>query len=299
MTSTDNQSTFGYWYGPHDQIPITTGTIYHLYYEAFSDVEDPEKVPYVRFRTNTQDYQQADYIVLPSVNGAEQSPTTTPRVYELIIDPPDGSEFFKMSCDLVNFDEDDAVTATIFLDAVMLEETCLTDDFFMNPTSVMTYDFTTSALGWTTSTCDGAYIEPKFSWSTGALNITSCYNDDVFGYWRSNSSDLLIEAGKFYRMQYTVKSNLEDRHEVTKFRLRVNLLPEWAARLLISESFGSALNSPTIDNPITYSLYFLPPPEAVGTYMYLAFDMVNFGLFDEPNQTISLEHVQVDSFDLP
>ena len=96
----------------------------------------------------------------------------------------------------------------------------------------------------------------------------------------------------------TTSDELTGGEVVPEFRLRANLENEWAARVMEVYSVGTAENSPT-QTAKTYDYYFYPPQEAAGQYLYLSFDMINFGAIDVPNATLSLESVIVESFDVP
>ena len=201
-----------------------------------------------------------------------------------------------MSFDMINFDSEDSMTGSFYLDAVTLEP--LSEEIFTTPTFVQDYAFTTSTQGWTSFTYPAIFNAPSFLYTSQALTITCTTNTELFGFWQS-LAEISVVSNALYRIQATVSSDQADAVQVPQIRLRVNLQNEWAAQVMVVESLGTAANSPAAPGSKTYAYYFTPPPEAVGGMMYLSFDIINFLGDDAPDATCALEMVTIERFDLP
>ena len=100
-----------------------------------------------------------------------------------------------------------------------------------------------------------------------------------------------------YIATFTVETDLAipDRADVPTFRCRLNEASLHAGSYVVVESGTTGANSPTVGAPLTYIVYFAPPPVANGKGLLTSFDFVNFSESDKPNATLKLKALTIDT----
>jgi hypothetical protein len=306
ITATNNKDNFGFWQSSPDAVPVVADHLYVAQYRVSSDVDDPQESPQIRLRLNSQNIQQADYLVIESSGDGGYSPTAEGKDYLVYFVPPssalgqpeDLDDMF-MAIDLVNFNPQDAPFATTSLDSVVVRRIAL--DKLPQAETIRTYTFDRSTEGWQFVTVPDCFSTPRSGRSNGALQITATNNKDNFGYWFVLANDIHIEANKLYRGRFTVSTNITDKSKVPTVRCRLSSSNFQATRALEIMSGTDGANSPG-QNATTYDVYFLPPQHLVGTPddgLIIAFDMMNFTPQDSPSATVSLHSVSLQSLDIP
>ena len=129
ITATDNTNNFGFWASPSDNIHTAQGKLYNIEFTVRSDTTEPERVPDLRLRVNTSDWQAYVAQVITSCHNADESPTIAPRNYSLYFYIPqltsDTSPDLSCAFELMNFDTANSPTASLYLDRVTVYETSL------------------------------------------------------------------------------------------------------------------------------------------------------------------------------
>jgi|GEM_PF-563383 len=113
---------YGYWESPY--IAFTPGTVYRVLFTLKSNRESPVNVPMCRLRVNSGNNQKGAFLVIDSTDDGDSSPTTTPKLYQLIFTPPtsSSSKGLTISFDLVNIGTKDDPTIWIYLEQVDIEK---------------------------------------------------------------------------------------------------------------------------------------------------------------------------------
>jgi hypothetical protein len=305
LVAQDNIGTFGYWSSEEDALQAMANCLYRIKWTVATDVTDPLQVPQARLRVNSQNLQQADALVVSSVGDGSYAPTPEGRTYEMYFVPPESclgkpedQDDLVLSFDILNFDPNDAANGSLMLDEVAV------DAFHFStldtPVALKTWDFNTDANGWAFGS-SASYAPPLSTSGAGALWLTAQSNTNTFGFWSGPSDQVLIEAGKLYRLRFTVTTDVTFLEQVPQLRLRAFSEDFQATIAKVISSVTGAEMSPTPQGR-TYDLYFYPPQSLVGTdadSILAAFDILNFDPADAPTGTLMLDSVTVESLDVP
>ena len=122
LIAQNNTNTFGFWSSPA-QVSVLSDRLYRASYFVKTEVSNPEEVPSLRLRINTEQYWAAVSRTIESRNGGTMSPTIDGRAYDLYFYPPQeavGTDSDKLifSFDLLNFDPEDAPEGNLILNWV-------------------------------------------------------------------------------------------------------------------------------------------------------------------------------------
>jgi len=305
LTAQDNTNTFGYWASEADAVPVAANSLYRASWTVATDVTDPLAVPQVRLRVNSQNLQQADMLVVSSSGDGSYAPTPEGQTYEMYFIPPESclgqpedKDDLILSFDILNFDPGDAPDGSLMLDSVVVEAIPLST--LETPTLLQTWSFGADSEGWQFGSAS-VFTAPVSDSSDGALWLTAQNNTNTFGFWSGPSQEVQAEAGKLYRLRFTVSTEVAAQDDVPQLRLRVSSEDFQSSIVKAISSVSGAEMSPTPAGR-TYDLYFYPPQSLVGTEsdsILVAFDMLNFDPADAPTGALLLDTVTVESLDVP
>ncbi len=306
LTAQDNTNTFGYWSSEADAIPVAANSLYRIKWTMATNVTDSLKVPQVRLRVNSQNLQQADMLVITSSGDGSYAPIpegwTTYEMYfvppESCLGKPEDQDDLVLSFDILNFDPGDAASGSLMLDSVVVEAIPLST--LETPTLLQTWSFDTDAEGWQFGSTL-VFTAPVSDSSNGALWLTAQNNTNTFGYWSGPSQEVQAEAGKLYRLRFTVSTEVAAQDDVPQLRLRVSSEDFQSSIVKAISSVTGAEMSPTPAGQ-SYDLYFYPPQSLVGTdadSILVAFDILNFDPSDAATGALLLDTVTVESLDVP
>ncbi len=305
LTSTNNTDTFGFWQSPLEAIPIYDGEIYHIRFRISGDVDDLSRSPGLRLRVNSHDTQWIDILSVYSQGNGVASPPPEGRDYDLYFVPPerkpavpDEKNNLSLSFDIVNFAPDDASSATLSLDSVIIERAPVA---LLPPERLeKRFEFRYGAEGWTTGGAFPYFSLPDFSSDYGRLTIYSKSNRNCFGFWETLVSGMQPEPGRLYRVDFTARTSATPS-TVPSLRFRIH-----------SQDFAFTLSrriNSTADASVTltdqnrvYSLYFVPFEEYTRGELRrvrLACDLINFDRTDDARAIIGIERVEVFSSAIP
>jgi len=270
-----------------------------------TDVTDPLAVPQLRLRVNSQNLQQADILVVSSCGDGSYAPTPEGRTYEMYFVPPESclgkpedQDDLILSFDILNFGPSDAADGSLMLDRVVVDAIHL--DTLSTPTALKTWSFDTDAEGWQFGTAP-VFTAPASGSSGGALWLTAQNNTNTFGYWSGPSEVVQAEAGKLYRLRFTVSTDVTLQNEVPQLRLRASSEDFQSSIVKVISSVTGAEMSPTSAGR-SYDLYFYPPQSLIGTEsdsILVTFDMLNFDPADASTGALLLDTVTVESLSAP
>ncbi len=307
LTAQDSTNTYGFWTSEPDAVPVIANSLYRTSWTVATDVEDPLAVPHIQLRVNSQNLQQADMLVVGSSGDGSYAPIpqgwTTYEMYfvppESALEKPEDQDDLILSFDILNFDPSDAPDGSLLLDRVVVEAIPMST--LAAPALVKTWDFEMDAEGWEFGSAPLFFTEPVIDISGGALWLIAQDNTNTFGYWSSPSQEVYIEAGKLYRLRFTVNTDVTLQEEVPQLRLRASSEDFQASIVKIVSSVTGAEMSPTLAGR-TYDIYFYPPQSLVGTEadsIIAAFDMLNFDPSDAATGSLMLNSVTVESLNVP
>jgi len=253
-------------------------------------------VPGIRLRANSQSEQQSSALKINSLPDASYAPTPAGKDYDLYFVPyADGTYYF--SFDLLNFDPTDSSAGAVFMDSLVV------DRFPLSALSNETVEVEFDLADWEFNTPSG-FTSPIGSFSTDTLtgdtilNITATDNTNNFGYWDSGFGDILIAANRFYKVRFTVSTDVTDSSKVPMLRLRFNTEGFQQITGLRVNSVNGGEISPTPTGEV-YDVFVLPPAGSSGGSASLSFDLGNFDLTDDPNGTLTLHNATLFSYDIP
>lgn len=295
----NGMNVFGYWQSPQNAIPASvSGSLYTV--SALMKSNIPQcQVPIVRLRANSYDFSQASVLTVNSMGDCDYAPDDSYKNYSLYFEPENkgaGKDYI-IAVDLLNIDENDSTTGTLFIDSVDIYRTPLTS--LSGKLIEKDYDFELSSEGWNHSGAIPGLTSPIFDSNSGALLITSQNNTNTFGFWNNNASEIKIAPEKIYRITYNLKTSLESGDEMFMFRGRV-----------FSEDYQSIMTyeapyvnfEATPSSSYVHHLYFAPPqhlPKTEQNGMGIALDMLNISEYSPEVFTMSLESLNVESFFIP
>ena len=126
LTAQNNTNTFGFWSGPSQEVQAESGKLYRLRFTVSTDVTLQNEVPQLRLRASSEDSQSSIVKAISSATGAEMSPTSAGRSYDLYFYPPQSfvgteSDSIIVAFDMLNFDPLDSPTGALMLDSVLVE----------------------------------------------------------------------------------------------------------------------------------------------------------------------------------
>ncbi len=298
LISNTNTNTFGFWQSPEHAFAKTTNSLYQATCLVKTNLFTPAMVPTLRLRLGETNNQTVSIFVVESANTADCSPTPLGTSYQMYLLPPTSvATDLYIVFDMLNFDPDNAPYATLGLDNVIIEKRSLSDIPSFSTNETFTFDETDE--GWSFATAEPTFSAPEGRFTTGTLEIAITSNENNFGFWISPL--ILVEAGKIYRVDFTVWTDITPKALVPVIRLRINTNNLQQSCGLVINSADNAESSPTPAG-MTYSLYFVPPESAISgpsPGIKLSFDLLNFGGADVETGSLFLDTVTIKSSNLP
>lgn len=298
-------NTFGYWESSHDEIPYVADSIYRVTFKIAGSAE-PVLAPSFRLRINTQSSTTIGALVVDSWGDGEESPGATAKDYILYFDPLDQSTYQEseetddlyVAFDLLSFNPDDDVTATFYIDSVIIDRFDRTD---VEGTTVKVYDTTEDFDNWDFAGATGYFTMPLSNVGEGSLTLTADNNStDTFGFWESSrtANEIDIDPGLLYRALFTVSSTsvLSDNPQA---RLRLGTESNKMTSVYVTYSNLDAINSARATGT-EYQVFLYPPQSDVDgpedtNGLIVAIDMLNFTEADDPNGDLTLERVEIQT----
>jgi hypothetical protein len=296
-TSQTNTNTFGYWQSPPNAIPVDADHLYRARFNVSTDITDRARVPQLRVRANSSNFQQYDVLSIKSAGEGGMSPQPTGTDYDLYFVPPGNDSAATLAFDLLNFNPYDAPVAELALDTVIVERFAL--DSLSAPTLVQDYTFDVSTDGWITGGAPIAFSAPQYRHAGGALELRALTNTNTFGYWVNNPADITIETDRLYRGTFVVRTDVTNPALVPEMRVRFNTGNFQASQSFGITSAGDGANSPGTMNTVYDRLYFLPPANCIGNSLIVSFDILNFNPNDAAEASLILDHAIIESLEPP
>ncbi|MCC6548212.1 hypothetical protein IT570_13685 [Candidatus Sumerlaeota bacterium] len=265
---------------------------------------DPMKIPTLRFRASTEDFQQTSaYIVnstgdtagLPMVNGS--------ILYRVWLFLPPGKDTIRLDYDILNFDPSDSPNAKMVLTDAGISGINPVD--YGPPDSTLDLDFTTSSHGFSQRSAPGSFGVPEFLHSgTKGLGLhrhpdkpeTDPATD--FGFW-GKEDVTTIYGDSIYRISWTIESDApsDQKTKVPVFRMRVNTGSLQYGGFLSVDSRDSESIIPTAGNPVTYDQWYRPQEQIEEDSLILSFDMIGTGLEGEdPNIPVYVRSISINRY---
>lgn len=168
-------------------------------------------------------------------------------------------------------------------------------------TLVASYTFDEGTEGWSSGSPD-EFTTPAFSYVPlkGALAITATDNDNQYGYWRNLGTDIEIQSGKDYLVEYMISSNQTNPTVVPTVRMVVISEDSQSGAYGVVNSNLISSDSPTSPTARQYLVHFTAPTEVVPEFNGLItyFEILNFGGSDSDSATLFLEEVNIWGMDL-
>lgn len=298
LISNTNTNTFGFWQSPSQAFAKTSDSLYQATCLVKTNLFTPAIVPTLRLRLAEANNQTASVFVVESANTADCSPTPLGTSYQIyLLAPTNVPTDLYISFDILNFDPNNASYAMLSLDNVIVEKRSLNNIPSFSTQETFTFDETEE--GWSFVTAEPTFSAPESRFTTGSLEIATTSNVDNFGFWISPL--ILVEAGKIYRVDFTVWTDITLQALVPAIRLRMNTDNLQQSCSMVINSADNAESSPTPAG-MTYSLYFVPPEIAISgpsPGIKLSFDLLNFGAVDAETGSLFLDTVTIKSNDLP
>jgi len=125
MTGRDDR-TFGFWSAPEGSLTVRSRVLYRASWFITTDVQDASRVPGLRLRYNTRDFQSGASMEIYSNGAGSNSPTPTGSVYRHYYVPPPypepaGQNSLLLSFDMKSMDMHDDVSGSLKLNKVSID----------------------------------------------------------------------------------------------------------------------------------------------------------------------------------
>lgn len=302
LTSPGTINAFGFWQSQPDWLPALPDTIYRVDYTVATDVAAADRVPLYRVRLTSRDAQVGLLHVMQKNGSGPQTPTPAGVRYSFFTPAPrptqSDADFwgrYEIAFDLMNIDPRAEPSGQLRFGDLAL--TRIAPETLADERAELSYAFESGAEGWF-SDYAAEYTPPVFSTAPGALTMTAVNNTDTYGVWTSPSV-LPLDAGRLYRIRFTVSSTTLERSRIPTLRLRAGDSQYHSSVGMVINSKSDFTHAPARTATV-YTLYYAPPaglPSAAR--LLLAFDMINIDPLDDPQGTLSLRGVAVDSFPWP
>ncbi|MCC6547452.1 hypothetical protein IT570_09825 [Candidatus Sumerlaeota bacterium] len=310
LTTADNANSFAFWESPVLALPNgSTGTnsLYRSTFTVRSDLADLSKVPALRVRSSSLNFEQSDALVISSAANGDVSPPTGGRSYSQFFSQPAGVTQFRLDLDILNFDPTDAVHATLSLDNVVVESLPFPIPNEAFGVTIATYDFhTNGSSGFTPRNAAPALMPPQEFNSLDGLSIRGTVApgsamDTIFGYWGAESGPPVI-ADAFYAMTFTVRSTATTatKSQIPTFRFRINDGTLKTSAVVNIDSRDGNSRVPVDGAQESYTLYYQAPSEVSGTNLIISFDYLyahNTG--DDANIAVILDSLVIRQYVSP
>lgn len=124
LRATTNTDTFGFWGNDPADITIEAGTLYRGTFVVRTDLINRALVPEMRLRFNTSNLQASRILGISSTGDGADSPHTTSTTYNRLYFLPPANCTGKgllVSFDILNFNPEDAPTASLALERALIE----------------------------------------------------------------------------------------------------------------------------------------------------------------------------------
>ena len=296
-------NTFGFWDSTEGVIPVNDDELYFATFRVKGNTSDLRKSPGVRLRLSSPDSQWIEELSIFSMGYAQTSPPPHGRDYTLVFSPPERNtpplhlDNLIASFDMVNLDVNDVQQGSLNLEEISIYpiQSPQISEFKLEKR----FEFNFGSEGWTHDGPEYYYNLPDFEAGDGILSMKSRTNWDCFGFWETEVDDFYIEAGRFYRVDFVMRTDVKSS-EVPSLRLRVFTENNDVSICKMINSTADASVTLTNYNR-AYSVYFIPPQEYAtgGANLKLACDLINFNLEDNRYAIIGIDKVEIYSMEIP
>lgn len=122
MQSVNNLNCYGFWDVLSPFVALQANTLYRIDFTLRTNTA-AQKVPTIRLRVSTEDFGFTVLKALNSTGDASVTLKTTDSVYSIYFYPPQeytntSLNKLRIACDLVNFNPQDAQSATVIIERV-------------------------------------------------------------------------------------------------------------------------------------------------------------------------------------
>lgn len=308
ISLSDNKNSFGFWRSPLLKLDDATqaGTIYLLTATVKTNLEQQTTVPPIRFRISSADFSQTNELwAVSNGNGAFSPSLANPRGYRHLFTLPTGTSQFRVYFDVLGLVAQDAASATLSLDQVIVQTSPYSLASARNERLFLLAD---SSAGWTTGGSPD-FTMPVFAKGVRGLTIMAADPNNVppktiFGFW-NNNSDLRLELNRAYRANFKISARSIRGPEVQKalvppFRMRLNTSTFRAASVVNIDSRNVNSPVPGFLEPQEYTVWLVAEEELAGDRLFFAFDyLLPAASQDDPAVELILEQLDVTSFPVP
>ncbi len=306
LTCFNNVDSFGFWYSPDDAVEDIADD-QMLYRASFVIAADQEKAvtPSFRVRWNALNQKQGNALQIISNDEGDAMPGETPKQYDLFFRPqheataPENNTG-TLAFDMINFNENDATTATVTLEYVELNRANV--NTLTSPVLAAAWYFDDDENGWTDSSPFdiGSFTHPDFTWEEGALKTVSVDNN-TFGFWSSPYLGMQNDVMYVIRVKAGVDVVVEEgKDEWPTMRVRVfdsqnqvngmSHIPVW-----------TKFEKPAETGELTYKDYYtyFVNQGGAGDQMRIEIDLVNLGDNSPDVSILQIDEVEITTVAVP
>lgn len=278
--------------------------LFRASFKVTSNAARRADVPTFRLRQSSATFERSDVLVVTSTGDATLAPlsplATNYRHYFSL--PPAGSKF-NLYFDVLGFDPNDAANVTLNVDEVVLEGFA-TDSSPLTGGRLETLQFFANnrTNNWTARSAAPLRNVRSSSDSRGiVLGPATAPGEVGFGFWGSpeNNSSVVLEKNRLYRASFSVNADIPANAKIAlpTFRVRMNDSSNQMSAYVDVNAVSPAATVPANGEAVIYDLYFEAPEALDGHTANFAIDYLYIpGLGKDPNRTVVLESLRVDSF---
>jgi hypothetical protein len=308
MKGNGGSTTFGFWRSRETDIITSSGQLYYAIFEVSTDIVDRSMVPQMRIAAEDWDYGQYNQLCVTSLGDGDFSPPTGNYGYYFCFEPCSEAAGAPQQFwwQMLNFYYRDDPWGSLYLDSARIFAAPL--DSIATPTVVRVWDFDTGPEGWIapdvfppnwlwiySNRIEDNYLKAIATAADGCLQLKPG-KYLAYGYWQS-PFEVEIKPFKIYVAEFFLRSDQIDLSELPDIYLTV-VSENWQCvvqKLLTGGSHGKCC--PGVEGE-TYSVYFVPSRDWVGTNLGFLFEIAQFAYGENPNARVFLDKVVVKEMDL-
>ncbi len=302
-------------------------TLYRASFTVSSDrpTTDLLRVPVMRMRSATENFEQSNVLVVSSASGSQQlSPGTRAKTFNLYFKLPPTQDKFRLFYDILNVEGADAPSGALLLDRVRIEalEPSLS---LQDRETEKTLNFVNQGNDWKVipdlagdPDSTPFFSIPQFGLSPKGLRMGPAANgvqgqtNTHFAFWSSpddfSNTTVAEEAvkmrtGRLFEATFRMRANPQTPDEASRlptFRMRMNDRSLNYSSYVNIESVGPNANLPMDGSPVEYKLYFEGRGEIDQNELIFAFDyLLTEGSGNDVFSQIFLESLDIVSYEIP
>ncbi|GAB4323756.1 MAG: hypothetical protein Kow0059_19130 [Candidatus Sumerlaeia bacterium] len=290
LRARDHINNFGFVNLPDRSFCAAVNGLVCVDFRLSTDAPTPAEAPTARVRANSDGLRKVALLRISSAGDGRYAPDNDGRAYRFYF-VPSSVRHWNLAFDLINFDPNDAPSASLTLEGVRTRIVPFSALHVVE--RLVDHDFDGSSNGWVFGGASPFTPALGGPGNEGTLDVTPP-DSFSFGSWFRN---LEIEpmAGAIYRARFVVRAAPGEPDRLPNFRLRLGTLSAGLVAAAVINSVPSPNDMP--DGPGRgYDVYLAIPPDVdpTGDSLIAGFDVLQFDPNDDTERPVSLDHFTLE-----